>query len=59
MVRAVVDLFEYLSAEKKRLIHEVIELGREEKYANVAVNNFQHLIIFHNRNNQKAFYRLV
>jgi hypothetical protein len=32
-LKALVDLFDYLSAEKKRLTHEVIELGREEKYA--------------------------
>jgi transposase len=31
-LKALVDLFDYLSAEKKRLTHEVIELGREEKY---------------------------
>ena len=27
------SLFDYLSAEKKRLTHEVIELAKEEKYA--------------------------
>ena len=32
-LKALVDLFDYLSAEKKRLTHEVIDLGREEKYA--------------------------
>lgn len=32
-VKTLVDLFDYLSAEKKRLTHEVIQLGRKEKYA--------------------------
>ena len=30
--KALVDLFDYLSAEKKRLTHEVVELSRGEKY---------------------------
>jgi len=32
-LKALVHLFDYLSAEKKRLTHEVIELAREDKYA--------------------------
>jgi transposase len=31
-LKALVDLFDHLSAEKKRLTHEVVELSREEKY---------------------------
>lgn len=31
-LKALVDLFDYLSGEKKRLTHEVIELSRDEKY---------------------------
>jgi transposase len=30
--KALVDLFAYLSARKKRLTHEVVELSREQKY---------------------------
>ena len=32
-LKTLVHLFDYLSAEKKRLTHEVIELAKEEKYA--------------------------
>lgn len=32
-LKALVHLFDYLSAEKKRLTHEVIELARKDKYA--------------------------
>ena len=32
-LKALVDLYDYLSEEKKRLTHEVIELAREDKYA--------------------------
>jgi hypothetical protein len=29
-IKALVDLFDYLSAEKKRLTHEVVELSRKK-----------------------------
>ena len=32
-LKALVELFDYLSAEKKALTHEVIQLAKEEKYA--------------------------
>lgn len=32
-LKILVELFDYLSVEKKKLTHEVVELGREEKYA--------------------------
>ena len=32
-LKALVELFDYLSAEKKTLTHEVIQLAKEEKYA--------------------------
>jgi transposase len=32
-LKTLVHLFDYLSAEKKRLTHEVIQLAKEEKYA--------------------------
>jgi transposase len=32
-LKALVHLFDYLSSEKRRLTHEVIQLAREEKYA--------------------------
>ena len=32
-LKALVELFDYLSTEKKRLTHDVIQLAREEKYA--------------------------
>ena len=32
-LKALVRLFDYLSSEKRRLTHEVIQLAREEKYA--------------------------
>jgi transposase len=31
-LEAMINLFHYLSDEKKRLTHEVIELGRDQKY---------------------------
>ena len=32
-LKALVDLFNYLSAEKKRIIEDILELAKEEKYA--------------------------
>ncbi len=32
-LKALVDLFDYLSAEKKRLTHDVIQLARDQKYS--------------------------